>query len=126
MSRGYGNIQDYLMNMMDGAPDPLTFAEIVAIAYPEGSFESDMAKIVGGSRVGRIRSLRRALTRLCDEGWVKRVGTGHRGDPYRYCRHHKILMDGPHAISVGQLLLEVRCQMSHGAFRAFVEQKFGI
>jgi hypothetical protein len=66
------------------SPDPLTFAQIVAIAFPEGSYESDMAKIVGGSRVGAIRSLRRALQRLCDDGSIMIIGKGGRGDPHRY------------------------------------------
>ena len=126
MSRGHGCIQDYLMNMLNGAPDPLTFAEITAIAFPEGSYESDMAKIIGGANVGRIRSLRRALQRLCDDGSIKRVGTGSRGDPYHYCQHHMVMANGPHAIKIGKLLLEARCQMAHREFRAFVEQEFGM
>jgi len=52
MSRGHGCIQDYLMKMILHSPNPLTFAEIMAIAYPEGGFEGDMAKVLGNSNVG--------------------------------------------------------------------------
>jgi hypothetical protein len=62
----------------------MTFAEIMAIAFPKGSYESDMAKIIGGSRVGAIRSLRRALRRLCDDGSIMIIGEGGRRDPHRY------------------------------------------
>ena len=69
MSHGPGRIQNYLMDLLLAhSPDPMTFAEILAIACPPGSFASDLAKILGGSRVGQIRSLRRALRRLCDTG----------------------------------------------------------
>ena len=84
MSRGHGCIQDYLMKMILRSPDPLTFAQIMAIAFPEGSYESDMAKIIGGSNVGSIRSLRRALKRLCDDGSIMIIGKGGRSDPHRY------------------------------------------
>lgn len=46
----------------------MTFVEIMAVAFPEGSYEFDIAKVVGGSNVGRVRSLRRALQRLCQGG----------------------------------------------------------
>jgi hypothetical protein len=84
MSRGHGCIQDYLMKMILHSSNPLTFAEIMAIAFPEGSYEADMAKICGGSNVGAIRSLRRALRRLCDDGSIMMIGKGGRADPYRY------------------------------------------
>jgi hypothetical protein len=84
MSRGHGYIQDYLMKIILHSPDPLTFAEIMAIAFPEGSYESDVAKIIGESNVGSVRSLRRALKRLCDDGSIMMIGKGGRGDPHRY------------------------------------------
>jgi hypothetical protein len=41
LSRGPGKIQNYLMDLLlDYSPSPMTFAEIMTIAYPEGSFES--------------------------------------------------------------------------------------
>src|SRR5262245_30563645 len=84
MSRGHGALQNYLMEMILHSPDPMTFAQIMAIAFPAGSFESDMAKIVGGSKVGGVRLLRRALRRLCDDGSIMMIGEGGRGDPHRY------------------------------------------
>jgi hypothetical protein len=84
MSRGHGALQDYLMKMILHSPDPMTFAEIMAIAFPEGSYESDMAKTIGGSNVGAIRSLRRALRRLCDDSSIMMIGEGGRSDPHRY------------------------------------------
>ena len=68
MSRGLGSIQRYLMKLIWSSPDPMTFVEIMAVAFPEGSYEFDIAKVVGGSNVGRVRSLRRALQRLCHGG----------------------------------------------------------
>jgi len=56
----------------------------MAIAYPEGGFEGDMAKVLGNSNVGAVRSLRPALRRLCDDGSVMIIGEGGRGDPHRY------------------------------------------
>ena len=56
----------------------------MAIAFPKGSYEADVAKIVGGSNVGAIRSLRRALKRLCDDGSIMIIGKGGRSDPHRY------------------------------------------
>jgi hypothetical protein len=84
MSRGHGVVQDYLMKLILQSPDPMTFAQIMTIAFPDGSFESDMAMARGGSKVGRVRSLRRALRRLCQDGVIMMIGDGGRGDPYRY------------------------------------------
>jgi hypothetical protein len=87
VSRGHGAIQQYLDRLLMAAPKPLTFAEIVAIAYPEGGFEGDMAKVLGSSNVGAVRSLRRALKRLADDGMIIRSGGGRRGNPHRYWRN---------------------------------------
>jgi hypothetical protein len=76
VSRGRGRIQSYLADLILAAPEPMTFAEILAVAYPEGSHEFDIAKVVGGSNIGRVRSLRRALQRLCQDGTI--VVTGER------------------------------------------------
>jgi hypothetical protein len=84
MSRGHGATQRYLMELICASPDPLTFAQIMAIAFPAGSYERDIAKICGGSNVGQIRSMRRALRRLCDDSSIMIIGQGGRGDPYRY------------------------------------------
>jgi len=65
VSRGLGSIQRYLMKLIWSSPD---LVEIMAVAFPEGSYEFDIAKVVSGSNVGRVRSLRRALQRLCQGG----------------------------------------------------------
>ncbi len=98
-------------------------------AYPEGSFESDMAKVLGGSRVGRVRSLRRALRRLCDSGEVTMAGEGSRREPHRYW--FNVVSDRdvaafPNAAHLGGLLLEARCQMPHKEFYDWVKQEFKI
>ena len=49
MSRGLGSIQRYLMKLIWSSPD---LVEIMAVAFPEGSYEFDIAKVVGGSNVG--------------------------------------------------------------------------
>ncbi len=108
MSRGPGKIQDYLINLLAHSPDPMTFAQIMAIAYPEGSFESDMAKALGGSRVGRVRSLRRALRALCDTGEITMVGEGSRREPRRYWFNtvsDRDVAAFPNAAHLGGLLL---------------------
>jgi hypothetical protein len=128
MSRGPGKIQNYLTGLLlNYSPDPMTFAEIMAIAYPEGSFESDMAKALGGSRVGRVRSLRRALRRLCDTGDVLVLGEGSRSDPHRYWLDPLNPMassDAPNAVHLGELLLEARCQTTHKEFCDCIKREF--
>ena len=126
MSRGTGEIQNYLLDLLvEYAPAPMTFAEIMAIAYPEGSFESDMAKIIGGSKVGRIRSLRRALRRLCDTGDVMMLGEGGRRDPHRYWLNPSRNVGAfPNAAQLGGMLLEARCQMRHKEFCDWIKAEF--
>jgi hypothetical protein len=85
MSRGPGYMQQYLLGVIGQADKPMTFAEIAARAFPEGSFEADMTKALGGSNVARVRSLRRALRNLCDSSVLLAVGAGGRRDPHRYC-----------------------------------------
>jgi len=65
VSRGLGSIQRYLMKLIWSSPD---LVEIMAVAFPEGSYEFDIAKVVSGSNVGRVRSRRRELQRLCQGG----------------------------------------------------------
>ena len=61
----------------------MSFDEILARTYPPGSFEYDAAKEIGGSQVGRVRSLRRALGRLCDLGIIQILDRR----PHRYRLH---------------------------------------
>jgi hypothetical protein len=79
MSQGFGIIQRWLLGCIGAKP--MTFEQILAIAFPEGSYESDMAKALGGTNVGRVRSLRRALRKLCDVGIIQI--TGRRPAHYR-------------------------------------------
>ncbi len=124
MSRGPGKIQNYLMDLLSVSPDPMTFAEIMTIAYPEGSFESDMAKALGGSRVGRVRSLRRALRRLCDTGDVMMLGEGRQRDLHRYWLNPMLGDNAPNASHLGELLLEARCQLTHKEFCGWIKREF--
>jgi hypothetical protein len=65
----------YLTKLLAGQRQPMTFAEILAIAYPEAR----------GPRPSQISSLRRALRRLVgNNNAVITVGTGGPGDPWRY------------------------------------------
>ena len=59
MSRGFGVTQQWLLWCI--GTEPVTFEEISDRAYPAGTFNADLAKAIGGSNVGGIRSLRRAL-----------------------------------------------------------------
>jgi hypothetical protein len=69
----------------ESTPHQNPVAVAVARAFPKGSYEADMAKVLGGSSVARVRSLRRALRNLCDSSVLLAVGTGGRRDPHRYC-----------------------------------------
>ena len=81
MSRGFGILQRLLLESV-GA-EPMTFEEISARAYPAGTFNGDLAKVIGGSNVGGVRSLRRALGKLCDLGVIQIVGRR----PHHYRLH---------------------------------------
>jgi hypothetical protein len=85
VSRGLGYVQRFLWAIMCQSDKPMRFDEIAARAFPEGSFEADMTKVLGGSNVARVRSLRRALREACDDGVPLAVGKGGRRDPHRYC-----------------------------------------
>src|SRR5215831_3805206 len=78
MSRGFGLLQRWLLGCI-GA-EPMTFEQILARAYPEGSFEGDMAQVLGSSNVSPARSLRRALSKLCDLRIIQVLGRR----PHRY------------------------------------------
>ena len=84
MSRGWGKVQEYLFGVVAQAKKPMTFEEIWTVAFPEGSFESDLARVLGRGKVGMARSLRRALRRLVDEGDLIAIGAEGRGDLFRY------------------------------------------
>jgi hypothetical protein len=86
MSRGPGSVQRYLVNVL-GA-EPMTFDEVLNRAYPPGSFEGDMAKEFGGANVGRVRSLRRALFKLCEDDVVQICGIKR---PHSYRLHPTFL-----------------------------------
>lgn len=60
--------------------EPMTFEDISTCAYRAGTFNGDLAKELGGSNVGGVRSLRRALGKLCDLGVIQIVGRR----PHRY------------------------------------------
>jgi len=81
MSEGLGRIERWLLWIIGTAP--MSFDEILARTYPPGSFEYDAAKEIGGSQVGRVRSLRRALGRLCDLGIIQIFDRR----PHRYRLH---------------------------------------
>jgi hypothetical protein len=78
-------MQRYLWGVIGQSDRAMTFAEIAARAFPEGSFEADMARALGGSNVARVRSLRRALRKLCNDGVLLAIGEGGRHEPHRYC-----------------------------------------
>ena len=69
MSVGLGRIEHWPLYAI--GTEPMTFEQILARTYPPGSFEYDVAKEISGSQVGRVRSLRRALGRLCDLGIIQ-------------------------------------------------------
>lgn len=85
MARGPGYMQRYLLRVIGQSDKPMTFADLAARAFPENSFEADMTKALSASNVARVRSLRRALCKLCDNDFLLSIGKGGRRDPRRYC-----------------------------------------
>lgn len=79
-----GTVQRYLVKLVVNSDKPMTFADILACAYPEGSYEGDMVKEFGQVNVGRVRSLRRALKNLVDDETLIAIGEGGPADPKRY------------------------------------------
>lgn len=84
MSRGPGYVQRYLTDLVLGSDKPMTFADILARAFPEGSYEADMVKALGSGKVAAVRSFRRAMKSLVDDGTIIAIGEGGPGDPKRY------------------------------------------
>jgi hypothetical protein len=74
----------YLCQFME----PVTFAELMGEPPEHGcGFHADL-----------IRSVRRALRKLLDDGWVMAIGAGGPRDPHRYCVHpHLVAMGGEKA-----------------------------
>ena len=122
--------------------EAMTFKQILDIAFPEGTFDGDMARILGASNVSRPRSLRRALFRLCEKGVLKKIGIK---TPYSYQLmpfFHEAEFNPPliglfyqcaaedrterHA-SIGAMLLEARPQFaSDDDFRDWLQREFGM
>jgi hypothetical protein len=139
MSRGPGYVQRYIFGLLMQNKKPMTFAEILARAYPPGSFEGDMAKEFGGANVGGVRSLRRALHKGIKDGALVAFGKGGRADPHRYYIDEIALAmmakdeaeyeemtrwSQPDPAPIGELLLEARSQMTDEEFYDWVKAKF--
>ena len=80
MSRGPGTLQRYLFLTLRQSDKPLTFAEILKMAYPPEPHEYQPVS-------WEIRSLRRALYKMVKDNAVLTIGTGGPADPHRYCIH---------------------------------------
>jgi hypothetical protein len=139
MSRGPGYIQRNIFRLLMQTKKPMTFAEILAHAYPPGSFESDMAKALGGSNVGGVRSLRRALHKMVKDGTLTALRKGGRAAPHRYYIDDMLLAmvakdkaeyeemtrwSRPDPAHTGELLLEARGQMADKEFCDWIKQEF--
>ena len=84
MSRGAGKLQQYLFLTMHRSGKPLTFAEIVKLAYPLDSPSRP-------PQAWEIRSLRRALQKMVKDSIVLTDGVGGPGDPHRYSINPMVL-----------------------------------
>jgi hypothetical protein len=139
MSRGPGYVQRYIFGLLMQNKKPMTFAEILARAYPPGSFNGDMAKALGGANVGGVRSLRRALQKMIKDGTLIALGEGGRAAPHRYYIDDMLLAmmvkdeaeyeemtrwSRPDPAHAGELLLEARGQMTDQEFYDWIKQKF--
>jgi hypothetical protein len=99
-----------------------------------------MAKMLGGSSVGAVRSLRRALHKMVKDGTLITMGKGRPGKPYRYYFEPTFLAivlsgdkakfdemsrwDAERPAHVGKLLLEARSQMADKEFFDWIKAKF--
>jgi hypothetical protein len=90
MSRGFGIMENYLLGVV--GREPMTFEQILNIAFPEGTFDGDMARTLGASQVAGPRSMRRALFRLCDNGILQKLGIK---TPHSYRLSPIYLREGP-------------------------------
>jgi hypothetical protein len=141
MSRGPGYIQRNIFDLLRHTKKPMTFAEILACAYPRGSFEGDMAATLGGVNVGAVRSLRRALHKMVKDGVFITLGEGRPGDPYRYyfdpillaittkdkAEYEEMMRwRTERSANLGELLFEARGQMTDKEFNDWIESEFNI
>jgi hypothetical protein len=137
MSRGPGYIQRNIFELLMQTKRPMTFAEILACAYPLGSFEGDMAATLGGANVGAVRSLRRALHKMVKDGILTALGEGGRADPHRYYidavflamttkdkAEYEEMTRCLRPAHAGELLLEARGQMTDKEFNDWIKDKF--
>jgi hypothetical protein len=101
MSRGRGQLQTMIYDVIGQAEKPLTFDEIIGVLLQEAGVNDPTARL----RPDRERAYRRAIKGLCDRDLISTVGSGRPGDPYRYsfdcecalCR--KVIPDGEPAIT---------------------------
>jgi len=84
MSRGLGVLQRYLFSTLARDGEPLTFAEILKLAYPPEPHERRPLSY-------EIRSLRRALHKMVKDEAVLTIGAGGPSNPYRYCLNPAVL-----------------------------------
>jgi hypothetical protein len=81
MSRGFGLLQQWLLEFI--GLEPVSFEQILAQAYPKGSLEGGMAKVLESSNISPTDSLYRALRKLVGLGVIQTVGRY----PYHYRLH---------------------------------------
>jgi hypothetical protein len=126
MSRGPGRLQRAIFETIRKHGKPMTFAEIQNMAFPEGTYDGDMARALGASNVGVIRSMRRAIQKMVEQEVLVAAGNGGRGDARRYSIHPIIAAMCRGDASTGKLLLEVRPQIATGdEWRDWIKQ-FGM
>jgi hypothetical protein len=77
MSRGFGRLQNALMDGIRHHGKPMTFGDIRAVINPDLEPGERL-------RVSLERSLRRALHRLVSDGMLIAMGEGGPGEPLRY------------------------------------------
>ena len=107
----------------------MTFAQLRDIAFPAGTYAGDMARILGASNVGCIRSLRRAIQGMVRSEILVTSGKGGPAEPHRYSIHPFVAamcgISSKADIDLGKLLLEARPQVPDGEWKQWLTQ-FGI
>jgi hypothetical protein len=81
MSQSFGLSQRWLLEFI--GLEPVSLKQILAQAYPKGSLEGDMAKVLESSNISPTRSLHRALRKLVELGVIQIIGR----HPHHYRLH---------------------------------------
>jgi hypothetical protein len=111
MSRGFGCLERFFLEIIIASAKPMTFADIIESELP-GSGYNGSFKAWRDDHGGRVRSMRRALRTLIDKGYVVELGRGGRRQPFRYCLDPEIKVKEPSDETQAMLASQANYQMT--------------